>query len=190
MIWGRAIYLPKLMLTPPTSQKKKKRVTSWIIILSSGSGLPNNRHKSHKRLGYVTLRSRISSASKPPATVPFGHLYTAGIERASCSTLRSCLLNLSTKVGRFGEFEYIPYLCFDDYNSKSLLPKQVDASLLVQTFKVNFKTQLNTRRNFAQSIHKKNFDVLILSVERMKKKHIIGVLSKERTFVKKNFGYI
>ena len=32
--------------------------------------------------------------------------------------------------------------------------------------------------------------VLILSVERMKKKHIIGVLSKERAFVKKNFGYI
>ena len=84
----------------------------------------------------------------------------------------------------------MPYLCFDDYNSKSLLPKVVDASLLVQTFKVGFKTQLNTRRNFAQSIHKKNFDVLILSVERMKKKHIIGVLSKERTFVKKNFGYI
>ena len=69
--------------------------------------------------------------------------------RASCSTLRSCLLNLSRKVGRFGKFEYIPYLCFDDYNFKSLLPKQVDASLLVQTFKVNFKTQLNTRKNFA-----------------------------------------
>ena len=198
MIWGRAIYLPKVMLTPtphPNLKKKikinkKNRVTSWIIILSSGSGLPNNWHKSHKRLGYVNLRSRISSASKPPATVPFGHLYTAGIERASCSTLRSCLLNLSRKVGRFGECEYIPYLCFDDCSSKSLLPKQVDASLLVQTFKVNFKTQLNTRRNFAQSIHKKNFDVLILSVERMKKKHIIGVLSKKRTFVKKNFGYI
>ena len=140
-------------------------------------------------VGICHLRSRISSASKPPATVSSGH-YTAGIERASFSTLRSCLLNLSRKVGRFGELEYIPYLCFDDYNSTLLLPKQVDASWLIQTFKVNFKTQLNTRRNFAQSIHKKNFDVLILSVERMKKKHIIGVLSKERTFVKKNFGYI
>ena len=73
---------------------------------------------------------------------------------------------------------------------RSLLPKQVDTSLLVQTFKVNFKTQVNTTRNFAQSIHKKNFNVLILSVDRMKKKHIIGVLSKEKTFVQKNFGYI
>ena len=115
--------------------------------------------------------------------------FEGDFERASCSTLRSCLLNPSRKVGRFGEFEYIPYHCFDDYNSKSLLPKQVDASLLVKTFKVNCKIQLNTGRNFAQSI-KKDFDLLILSLERMKKKHIIGVLSKERTFVKKNFGYI
>ena len=60
---------------------------------------------------------------------------------------------------------------------------------VVQIFKVNFKTQVNTTLNFAQSIHKKNFDVYILSVERMKK-HIIDILSKERTFEKKNFGYI
>lgn len=161
-------------------------------MLSSGSGLLNNWHKSHRRFGYVNLRSRISSASKPPATVPFEHLYTAGIERASCSTRISFLPNLCQKFVRFEEFEYLTFvdLCCDNYNLKSLLPKQVDTSLLVQTFKVNFKTQVNTTRNFAQSIHKKNFDVLILSVDRMKKKHIIGVLSKEKTFVQKNFGYI
>ena len=144
---GRVIYLQKLMLTPspslPDPQWKKNIFTSWTIMLSSGSGLPNNWHKSHKRFGYVNLCRRISSASKPPATVPFGHLYTAGIERASCSTLRLFLLNLCQKVVRFEEFEYLTFvdLCCDNYNVKSLLPKQVDTSLLFQNFKVNFKTK-------------------------------------------------
>lgn len=75
-------------------------------MLSSGSGLPNNWHQSHKRFGYVNLHSRISRASKPPATVLFGHLYTAGIERALCSTLWSLLQSLCQKVVRFGEFQY------------------------------------------------------------------------------------
>lgn len=92
--------------SPPLANSKKNWLTSWTIMLSSGSGLPNNWHKSHKRFGYVNLRSRISRASKPPTTVPFGHLYTAGIERASCSTLRSFLLNLCRKVVRFGELQY------------------------------------------------------------------------------------
>ena len=128
-------------------------------------------------------------SSKPPATVPFGHLYKASIYKASYSTLRSCLLNLRRKGYKDWRVR-IPYLCYHDYDSKSLLPKQVDKSLFVQSFKVNFKTQVNIRRNFAQSIQENNFDVFILGVERTKKKHIIGVLFKERIFVKNNFGYI
>ena len=42
---------------------------------------------------------------------------------------------------------YIPYLCFDDYNSKSLVS---GCKFARPNFQGQFKTQVNTRRNFAK----------------------------------------
>ena len=50
---------------------------------------------SKQRFGYVSLLRSKSNASIPPATVPFGHLYTSGMDKALYNRCRSALLNMS-----------------------------------------------------------------------------------------------